>query len=65
MRWTDNFDNYEPGSRANPFGGNANGAVHDDDGNTWNFHGNLKLMIDNDGNFKVISETIKLAKRGK
>jgi hypothetical protein len=64
VRFTDNFDNYEPGSRANPFGANANGTVYDADGNAWSFHGNLKLKIDKDGNFEIVQETIKLNKRG-
>jgi hypothetical protein len=64
VRFNDNFDNYEPGSRANPFGGNANGTVYDVDGNAWSFHGNQKLKIDGDGNFEVVSETIKLNQRG-
>ena len=64
VRFNDNFDNYEPGSRANPFGGIANGTVYDDDGNAWRFHGNVKLKIDRDGNFELVQETIKLNKRG-
>jgi hypothetical protein len=65
VRFNDNFDNYEPGSRANPFGANANGTVYDGDGNAWSFHGNSKLKIDRDGNFEVVTETVKLNKRGK
>ena len=65
VRFNDNFDNYEPGMRANPFGGNANGTVYDGDGNAWSFHGNLKLKLDRDGNFEVLTETVKLNKRGK
>jgi hypothetical protein len=65
VRFNDNFDNYEPGSRANSFGGNANGTVYDANGDAWSFHGNLKLKLDNDGNFEVITETVKLNKRGK
>lgn len=64
VRFNDNFENYEPGSRANPFGGIANGTVYDDDGNAWSFHGNVKLKIDRDGNFELVQETIKLNKRG-
>ena len=64
VRFNDNFDGFEPGSRANPFGGNANGTVYDADGNAWSFHGNVKLKIDRDGNFEVVSETVKLNKRG-
>lgn len=63
--FNDNFDNYEPGSRSNPFGGNANGTVYDADGNAWQFHGNLKLFLDREGNFEVIKETIRLKKHGK
>lgn len=65
VRWTDDFDNYEPGSRANPFSANANGTVCDVDGNAWSFHGNLKLKIDREGNFEVVQETVKPNKRGK
>ena len=64
VRFNDNFSNYQPGSRANPFGGNANGTVYDADGNAWSFHGNVKLKIDRDGNFELVQETIKLNKRG-
>lgn len=65
VRFNDNFENFEPGKRANPFGGNANGTVYDGDGNAWSFHGNVKLKLDREGNFEVISETVKLNKRGK
>ena len=65
VRYNDNFDNYEPGSRANPFGGNVNGKVYDAYGDSWSFHGNLKLKLDKEGNFEVVTETIKLSKRGK
>ena len=61
----DNFDNYEPGDRSNPFGGNTNGTVYDAEGSPWEFHGNLKLFIDREGNFEVIKETIRLRKHGK
>lgn len=64
VRWNDNFANYEPGSRTNTFGGNANGTVHDADGNAWSFHGSVRLMIDRDGEFEVIKETIRLNQRG-
>jgi uncharacterized protein YaiE (UPF0345 family) len=63
--FTDNFVNYEPGHIGNPFGGNANGTAYDEDGNAWNFHGNQKFMLDKDGNFTLISDTVKLNKRGK
>ena len=63
--YTDNFDNYEPGSRSNRFGGNANGTAYDADGNAWSFHGNQKLLLDKDGDFTLLSETVKLNKRGK
>jgi hypothetical protein len=63
--FTDSFVNFEPGSRANTFGGNANGTAYDTDGNAWSFHGNQKLMLDNDGNFSLITDTVKLNKRGK
>jgi hypothetical protein len=62
---TDNYLNYEPGSRANPFGGNANGTAYDADGNAYSFHGNQKLKLDKDGNFILIRDTVKLNKRGK
>lgn len=65
VRFNDNFDNYEPGSRANPFGGNANGTVYDANGDAWSFHGNVKLKLDRNGNFDLITETVKLNKRGK
>jgi hypothetical protein len=65
VRFNDNFINFEPGSRANPFGGQANGTVYDSDGNPWEFHGNLKLMIDKGGNFRVITETVRLNKHGR
>ncbi len=65
VRFNDNFDNYEPGSRANPFGGNANGTVYDANGDAWSFHGNVKLKLDRDGNFQLMTESIKLNKRGK
>jgi hypothetical protein len=64
VRFNDNFANYEPGGRANPFGGNANGTVYDAEGKAWNFHGNVKLMLDQDGNFEIRTETIRLNKRG-
>jgi hypothetical protein len=63
--FTDNFANYEPGHKGNPFGGNANGTAYDADGNAWSFHGNQKLFIDKDGNFTFIHDTVKLNKRGK
>ena len=63
--FTDNFANYEPGSRTNVWGGNANGTAYDAEGNAWSFHGNQKLMVDKDGNFTLISDTVKLKKRGK
>jgi uncharacterized protein YaiE (UPF0345 family) len=63
--FTDNFVNYEPGHIGNRFGGNANGTAYDEDGNAWNFHGNQKFMLDKDGNFTLISDTVKLNKRGK
>jgi len=62
--FNDNFNNYEPGSRSNPLGGNANGTVYDADGNAWQFHGNVKLRIDRNGNFEIITETVKLSQRG-
>jgi len=62
---TDNFVNYEPGSRTNVWGGNANGTAYDAEGNAWSFHGNQKLKLDKDGNFTLISDTVKLNKRGK
>ena len=62
---TDNFANYEPGHRANPFGGNANGTAYDADGNAYSFHGNQKFKLDKDGDFIHISDTVKLNKRGK
>lgn len=65
VRFNDNFIGYQPGSRANPFGGQANGTVYDGDGNPWQFHGSLKLLIDRDGNFRVIKETVRLNKHGK
>ncbi len=65
VRLADNFSNYEPGSRSNPFGGNANGKAIDGDGDAWSFHGSQKLILDRDGNFKVRSETIKLRKLGR
>ncbi len=64
VRVTDNFTGFEPGSRANPFGGNANGTAYDVDENAWSFHASQKLMLDRDGNFTVRSETIKLRKLG-
>ncbi len=64
VRFNDNFANYEPGSRGNPFGGNANGTVYDSDGNAWSFHGNQKFFLDSNGNFQVLAETIKLNSRG-
>ena len=65
VRFNDNFDNYEPGSRSNPFGGNANGTVYDANGDAWSFHGNVKLHLDGEGNFRVLSETVKINKRGR
>lgn len=65
VRVNDNFINYEPGSRTQAISANANGTVYDADGNAWSFHGSLKLKVDRDGNFEVVTETIKLNKRGK
>ncbi len=65
VRSTDNFANYEPGSRSSPFGANANGTVYDAQGDAWSFHGNQKLKLDRDGNFKVLTDTVKLNKRGR
>ena len=60
VRFNDNFLNFEPGSRANAFGGQANGTVFDADGNPLQFHASIKLFLDRDGNFRVIKETINL-----
>ena len=63
--FTDSFANYEPGSSTNVWGGNANGTAYDAEGNAWSFHGNQKLMVDKDGDFTLIHDTVKLNKRGK
>jgi hypothetical protein len=65
VRLTDNFANYEPGSRSNPFGANANGTVYDAKGDAWSFHASQKFKLDRDGNFTVLTEKVKLSKRGR
>lgn len=61
----DSFVNYQPGQKARTIGGNANGLVYDGQGNPWSFHGNVKLLLDKEGNFSVLTETVKLNMRGK
>jgi hypothetical protein len=65
VRLTDNFWNYEPGSRSNPFGANANGTVYDAEGDAWSFHASQKFKLDRDGNFTVRTESVRLSKRGR
>ena len=62
---TQNYWNYEPGSRSGASTISANGVVYDADGDTWNFHGHESSQVDRDGNFRLLKSTVKLNKRGK
>jgi hypothetical protein len=61
-RWTLNDNDLDvSGTRTNAFGERVRGSVVDGAGNTWRFSGHVRLVIDRDGEFRIVSEQFTLS----
>jgi hypothetical protein len=61
-RWTINDNDVEvSGTRTNAFGERGRGSVVDAAGNTWHVSWHVRLIIDRDGEFRVVSEQFTLS----
>lgn len=61
-RWTVNDNDLAvSGTRTNAFGERVRGKVVDAAGNIWHFSGHVRLVIDRDGEFRVVSEQFNLS----
>ena len=61
-RWTLNDNDVDvSGSRSNAFGERAQGSAVDAAGNTWHISWHFRLLIDRNGEFRVLSEQFTLS----
>lgn len=60
-RWTRNDNDLDvSGTRTNAFGERIRGTVVDGAGTRWHFSGHVRLVINRDGEFRVVSEQFTL-----